>query len=348
MTAPEARPLRVLTSFRQPTDTTNPYITQLYGALRRRPGLAVSTFSWQRALVRRWDVFHVHWPDTTFASPSRLRRFAKELLFAVFLVRLWLSRTAIVWTLHNTEAHEQGDPLARWLVRRLTAATTWFIRLNRHTPVPGQKPSTLIPHGHYVDWFAEFPQPDQVPGRFGCAGLIRPYKGIEDLISAFRALPGQSFSLAVGGRPADPQTAARIAALAAADDRVRLTLRFLAESELVELVCESQLTVFPYQSMHNSGAVLAALSLNRPVLVPRNEVNEDLRHEVGAGWVSLFEPPLTAESLAAARRAVGALAGKPDLGARGWVDAGAGHEEVYRQSHRWRQDPGHAKFSTES
>lgn len=340
MTTADVRPLAILTSFRQPTDTTNPYIVQLYEALRSRPGLTVSTFSWRRALVRRWDVYHVHWPDAAFASRSRFRRVAKELLFALVLLKLRLSRTAIVWTLHNTEAHERGDALARRLVRRLTAATTWFILLNRHTPVPDAKPATLIPHGHYIDWFARFPKPEYVPGRLGCVGLIRPYKGVERLISTFRELSDASLSLAIGGRPTDPRTADQITALAGGDDRIRLDLRFLSEAELVATVCESQLMVFPYLSMHNSGAVLAALSLGRPVLVPANAVNQELSQEVGPEWVIPFDGELSAAVIQEAMSAAGSLPGRPpNLGSRGWEEAGMLHERAFRQASLSRRSP---------
>ena len=40
--------------------------------------------------------------------------------------------------------------------------------------------------------------------------------------------------------------------------------------------------VLPYRQMHNSGAVLAALSLDRPVLVPATD-QRGLGAEVGPG-----------------------------------------------------------------
>ncbi len=329
---PEPQTLRVLTSFRTPSETTNPYIVQLHQALSNQPGIEVSTFSWSRALGQRWDVFHVHWPETAFASSGRIRPIVKKLLFGAFLLRLRLDRTAIVWTRHNTETHERGDSLARWLIDRLTAMTHHFILLNKYTSVPVGAGASLIPHGHYRDWFERFPKAPQVEARLGYVGLIRPYKGVEDLVSAFEELPDPTCSLSIGGRPADVATAARISELAGTDDRIDLTLRFLSEPELVTRICEAQLMVFPYLAMHNSGAVLAALSLDRPVLVPRNEVNDDLRAEVGGEWVLPFDGPLTASVLSDALAKAQMVAGRPDLSSRGWGEAGSAHQAAFRQA----------------
>ena len=62
-------------------------------------------------------------------------------------------------------------------------------------------------------------------------------------------------------------------------------------------VSESELVVLPYHQMHNSGSVLAALSLDRSVLVPDSEFNRSLAEEVGPGWVVTYDGDLTAESI---------------------------------------------------
>jgi hypothetical protein len=112
---------------------------------------------------------------------------------------------------------------------------------------------------------------------------------------------------------------------------VSLDLRFIDDGELAREVGRAQLVVLPYAEMHNSGAALLALSLRRPVLVPDNEVNRALAHEVGARWVQTYAGELTAARL---RQAIAATTGLdagdgPDLSGRGWTDAGARHRAVY-------------------
>ncbi len=62
-------------------------------------------------------------------------------------------------------------------------------------------------------------------------------------------------------------------------------LGFAPDADLVREISMSEMVVLPYRFMHNSGAVLLALSLDRPVLVPDNEVNRLLEIEVGSDWV---------------------------------------------------------------
>jgi hypothetical protein len=88
--------------------------------------------------------------------------------------------------------------------------------------------------------------------------------------------------------------------------------------------------------MHNSGAALLALSLGRPVLVPRNETNTRLAAEVGPAWVLMYEGEVTAEKLlrALADSARTPPAEHPDLSAREWENAGRRHLDAYRMARR--------------
>ena len=86
-----------------------------------------------------------------------------------------------------------------------------------------------------------------------------------------------------------------------------------------------------YRFMHNSGSVLAALSMARPVLVPRNEANEALAREVGAAWVLMYDGDLDAPTVVEAWRAASTLTGSPDLSRRDWADAGRAHRDAFRE-----------------
>lgn len=326
--------ISVLMSFKQPSESTNPYITQLNRALAATPGLAVSTFSWRHALLRHWDVFHVHWPETVIYSPRRLLRALKLALLAILLVKFRLRSTAVVWTFHNVGTHERQGRVARGLLARLRRLTVGYVVLNPFSEPPAGRLVWRIPHGHYRDWYSRFDRSEAVAGRLATFGLIRPYKGVEDLLAAFRGWGDPTASLVIGGKPTDPDTGERVSALAAGDPRVDLVLRFLSEQELVTVATEAELLVFPYVAMHNSGAVLAGLSLDRPVLAPRNAVNEALAREVGEKWLVLYEGALTSQVLAgtlASARTIPA-GERPDLSGREWDVAGERHLLAYREA----------------
>ena len=328
-----ARPVVVQQSFPDPRPTTNPYIVMLAESIRATPGVELRTFSWRRALLGRYDVFHAHWPEILVAGRTPVRALLRQLLSVALLVRLGLTRTPIVRTLHNLErpsgiGRREGAFLA-WFERR----TALLILLNSSTPVPDRKLSEVILHGHYRDWFARFEQPEAVPGRFSYFGLIRPYKGVDALVSAFRGLTGD-VSLRVAGRPSGDAVAAHLVELAGDDPRVEFTFAYVSDAELAQVACGGELVVLPYREMHNSGGTLAALSMSRPVLVPANEVNRRLRAEVGADWVHQYDGPLTADDLSRTLRTVqGRPAGvAPDLSRRDWDLAGSQHLAAYRRA----------------
>jgi glycosyltransferase involved in cell wall biosynthesis len=324
------RPVVVLQSFREPRSTTNPYIVMLWQSLKTTPGVLVRTFSWRTALVGRYDVLHAHWPEILIQGRSGPARAVRELLMLLLLTRLWLFRVPVVRTQHNLNSHSSISKRQRSLLGLFDRLTVHWISLNSSTPVtPGQS-VTLIPHGHYRDWFAKYPRDSSIPGRFAYFGLIRDYKGLDTLVCAFRDLPGP-YSLRIAGNPASPEKAEDLVRLAGGDERITFDFRFLPEDALVRTAREGELVVLPYQEMLNSGSLLAALSLDRPVLVPRLDVNEILAEEVGRDWVLQYEGQISAAALSAGIAAAGRIPpdSVPDLEARNWDRCGPRHLEAY-------------------
>lgn len=322
-------------SFGRPRSTTNPYIHMLDAALAQSSEVEHVRFSRRRALLGRYDAMHFHWPETLFGGTTRPRAIARRAFAVALRIRLSLTRAAVVRTVHNVEPHAGPTPWERRYLAWLDRRTDHRILLNAHTPLEPGVAATVIPHGHYRDWFAAVPRVEPVPGALGFVGLIRPYKGVEELLDAFTATAGSApgLSLRIAGNPASDALARDLRARAAADPRVELDLRYLSEEDFATAVLACSGIVLPYRRMLNSGAVLAALSLDRPVLVPRTEVNAALAREVGPGWISTFDGPLTARELVAFAAATArAPSAPPDLAARGWREVGARHRAVFRQA----------------
>jgi beta-1,4-mannosyltransferase len=322
--------VRVLTSHGEPRPTTNPYITMLTGALRRTPGVEVVPFSARAALLGRHSVVHLHWPETILGLGGRrfTGRVVRWVLAALLLARLTIARTPVVRTVHNVELPADAGGAQRLLLRWFDRLTTHRIVLNDRTECSG--PSTTIPHGHYRDWYTG-PRSSMVPGRLQYVGLVRRYKGVEGLVEAFRSVADESLTLDIAGAASSPELVTTVSALAYDDPRVSLRFDYLSDDELVAAVTSAELVVLPYRFMHNSGTVLAALSLDRPVLVPDTPVNADLAAEVGPGWIHTFTGDLTGEAVEAALAAAREpRAASPDLSAREWDDAGQAHLAIYR------------------
>ena len=319
-------------SFPDPRPTTNPYLVMLAESLRATEGVTPRTFEWRRALRADYDVFHVHWPENLTKGHSAVKSLGRRVLTRLLLHRLRTRGIPIVRTMHNLERPQGRSKAELRLLDRIDRQTSLVIRLNEQTPVSLPVPVTTILHGHYRDWFERYPRAGRIPGRLGYFGLIRRYKNVRHLVEVHRELPSE-FTLRIAGSPSTPDLAAEIAKARGDDPRVQLDFHFLSDAELVQVVTESDLVVLPYTEMHNSGSVLAALSLDRPVLVQGNPVNEALSAEVGPGWVHLYAgelEPADVEGVHA--RIADAPAAGPDLGRRNWDDAGAQHLAAYRRA----------------
>ncbi|MCD2440995.1 glycosyltransferase [Agromyces sp. SYSU K20354] len=324
--------MRVLQTFGEPRDTTNPYIVMLRDALAEEPTIEHVPFSWRAALTERYDVLHIHWPDVLLAASHWWTKAGKRAALACLVARVRLRRIGVVRTVHNVTP-PSGRYLDRALIRALERRTDVRIRIAAATPEVAGVPSVLIPHGHYRTWFERMPRAEAVPGQLGYAGLIKPYKGVERLVDAFAEASAidPTLTLRISGKPANDVIERRLRAATERLGGLDTTLRYVSEREFADVVTSSELVVLPYRFMHNSGAALAALSLGRPVLVPDNDLNRALSSEVGPGWVHVFAGELTARALLEAIQALRAEPPRaaPDLSGREWHDAGVRHAHAY-------------------
>lgn len=328
--------IRVMQSLGAPRPTTNPYNKMLDEALGSTEGLTRLRFSWGTALFGRYDAFHWHWPEAKLHGSTWWKSTGKFLLTAALVFRHRLSRRiAVVRTVHNIELPDDNAPRL-WLLRFIDRHTDYRIVINETTPLAPGTPHSLILHGDYRGWYAKFPAAERVPGQLGSFGGIRRYKGLEGFIDAYGEAVAvePTLSLRIGGRPSTPELGDDLRARTADLPGVSLHLDFLSDAELVQLATSSDLIVLAYRFMHNSGSVLAALSMDRPVLVPRNEANEALGREVGQEWVLMYDGDLDAPTVVEAWRAATTLTGSPDLSRRDWADAGRAHADAFRAAVR--------------
>lgn len=314
-----------------PPDGTTRYVDQMVEGAPE--DVRIAFFSWRTALLGRYDVLHVHWPEFLVRDLTRRRRVMRRLALRATLVRARLTRTPIVRTVHNLDPHEAGSRTEARLLRSVDRATATFIRLNDATPLPEGVHAVTILHGHYRDRFAAHPLRERVPGRVLYFGIIRPRKNVELLIDVFTARPRPGCHLRIVGSPT-PELAESIMARVKGRDDVSARLAFVDDDELVAEVSAASLVVLPYAEMHNSGTALVALSMNRPVLVPRSSANTTLAAEAGASWVRQFDGVLDDDDLTAAIDASAHLdpADRPRLEGRDWDEVGRRHRDVYREA----------------
>lgn len=322
----------VLFSVKSPDERTNPFIVLLARSVSS--AVDVLYFNWSRALVGRYDVLHVHWPENIFRAAGPLRP-VKGLLAWLLLLRLTLLRVQIVWTVHNETPHEQGGYFERLFIRTFTRLVTHHVALSNAqlATFPEAWNGHVIPHGHYKSWVRQTQRPAQVEDRILFWGLMRPYKGIESLINTFGEHPSRSASLRLVGLPSTNDFEKHIANLMADDNRVSAEFSYATDDLLVDEISACALNVLPYKRMGNSGVALYTLSLDRPILVPDSPYARELQQIVGSEWVHVFPDELTIESLEESLRAAARVVGRvPDLSHFDWGGIGTSYSQLYRVS----------------
>jgi glycosyltransferase involved in cell wall biosynthesis len=122
----------------------------------------------------------------------------------------------------------------------------------------------VIPHGVLRPAGAA-PLPPELPDFDGpvvlCFGLLRPYKGIEVLLEAWRGIEGAE--LWIIGAPRMDTAPLH----AAAPPGVRFVERFVSEGEAAAVFRRADLAVLPYREIDQSGVLFTALGFAVPLVL---------------------------------------------------------------------------------
>jgi glycosyltransferase involved in cell wall biosynthesis len=143
-------------------------------------------------------------------------------------------------------------------------------------------------------------------------GTIRPYKGLEHLISAFDALD-ENFRLTVVGETWEDWTAP-LDLIAASPHRDRITLvnRYVSDDEVTDCFARADVVVLPYLRSSASGPLHIAMSNGLPVVVtPVGGLAEAVADYPGALTVPPADVPALTEALRAARNLSGQVYADP-------------------------------------
>ncbi len=283
---------------------SNPYTTLVHEDM----GSDVIVEEWPGNLLKKYSVWHMHWPDHLLNDRNLVRSTYKISGMFAAIDYLRLRGTKVVWTMHNLHSHEAFHPsLERWFWRRFIPRVDGAISLSaaglslatKRFPRLKEIPTAIIPHGHYR---AEYP-PSAVDARralgvsedarvFMFFGAVRSYKNVDALVRAFRKVTIPNALLYVAGVPSSPALADAIIREAGTDSRVRVKFEFVKVREVSTFLSAADLVVLPYREVLNSGSALLALSCNRPILVPDLGAMSELQADYGDDWVRTFSGPI--------------------------------------------------------
>jgi glycosyltransferase involved in cell wall biosynthesis len=164
----------------------------------------------------------------------------------------------------------------------------------------------LAPHGPYN----HYAQADGAAEReddafvFLYFGVIRPYKGVEDLVAAFERLPDavrESSRLVIVGETWEGWSAPLDAVAASpAKDRITVVNRYVDDDEVGRHFAAADAVVLPYRRSSSSGPLHIAMSAGLPVVVASvGGLVEAAGDYAGATFVPTQDPDALAAAMAA-------------------------------------------------
>lgn len=327
----------------------NPYLPQLLAAMRRA-GLdawAGASLHLSAARLRRGDWLHLHWPGGAIIHPWRPVYAARAAALRLQLAHLRRRGVRVAWTAHNLLPHDDRHPdLGRAARRDLLARVDHvFLHFAAARDALADAfgyagPTTVVHHPHYLADYPAPPSPTAARDALGLPtagfvalnfGALRPYKGLGDVIRAFRRMAGPDDRLVLAGLP-DGDISADLK-LAADDPRVVVHARRIADADVPRYYAAADVAIVAHRAFFTSGSALLALSMGCPLVGPPVHHLTEL-----AGEQRLVPCELGPEGLAAGliqARAAAPTVDRPAIRAWAaqhgtWDDAAASIAAVFR------------------
>jgi glycosyltransferase involved in cell wall biosynthesis len=306
--------MRILASPAFSNERVNPYNAQLYRKIEAS-GHSVFEYSHKRVLKEKFDIVHVHWPDGYIDHRNPLKAIQRALLLIVMMVIAKVKGARLVWTAHNLKPHDAHHPkFSQYFLTQFLKLCNGLIFLTaegrnsflQYYPAEKNMPCAIVPHGHYRESYPSAIDQAQAKADLGLVtnkkillfmGMIKPYKNCDTLIKEFNAANLTDYVLVIAGKPDTPKYKQQLEALAQGNENIHLRLEFIPDSQLHLYMSAADCVILPYKSILNSGALLLALSFNKPVIAPHIGAFVDLQNELGLQWVYSYVNDLNASNL---------------------------------------------------
>ena len=350
----------------------NPYGDLLVRSLEAR-GVTIVAVPYRhvfalRALTQRPDVIHFQfiapWVLPAENPHSWWRALVKGTGFLAQVALLRLAGCAIVWTVHNLVNHERRLANLEWFFSLL------FTRLAHRVIVHSQYARgevlreyrlhrredriAVVFHPNYIGAYPDRVTRDHARERLGidgasvviaCLGQIRRYKGLLELVHAFRTIGDrQGASLWIAGEPVDTTLATELQREAGAAPAVHLRSEFLSADDVDTLLKAADVVALPYRNILTSGAAVLAMSYGKACVAPRLGCLVEVLDARGAFFYDPADPAGLRDALDRAIASAGELpamgeSNRTRVSAWSWTKAADLLIDVYESARGSRGQP---------
>jgi len=254
------------------------------------------------ARLRGARIAHLHW--LYFLELPDYGPLLRFLSFLQTMTALWLIHALgykLVWTAHNVLPHESNVLSARTtrytvrLADKIIVHSPQALKQFEAIGIHDTSKMVTIPHGNYDGVYPTTSTRNTSRKKFGIKshekvilffGVIRPYKGVEELIDAYRHMPEGTGRLMIVGKCSDKTLHARIMAA----QKERPDIFYVNQSVPVDAVATyfqaADVVCLPFQSITTSGSALLAATFGKPLVAPYQGSLRDFPKTVGA----LYDP----------------------------------------------------------
>lgn len=298
--------------------THNGFIHQFLDGIAAQNCEIISCKSTEDIANAKVDVLILHWLDALFWTGHGRRKIAVDIFTFLKALRKAKRRgTKIIWVVHNLQPHglrKERRPLWSglvWSVSRLVDGVLTLSPKTVDTVVQALPVLKRAKMGHIWHPAYAMPEPDetvrdearaarglpQTACVIGYCGMIRPYKGIEELIHGFRQTTNPDLRLLVAGEPKDFAEGV-LEGLVAGDTRIQLHLGTQPIEVFNAHLASCDVFAAPLRSYLHSGSLIHGLSAGLQVLTPRTPFSSSLQDLLGQDWVHLYDGALGPDHLA--------------------------------------------------
>jgi len=271
----------------------NPYQKLLLNGLHKLgiKGEATGTrriFSLLRIAFEHWKphIIHLHWQHPFLIASSKLETIIKSITFILELLFLKIVGIKFVWTVHNLRNHENRHVkleifftrlLSRFCNAIIAHCETAKREVQRVFGVKNEDKIAVIPIGNYLNCYDNTISQDESRKKlrlsssdlvFLFLGIIRPYRGISELIDAFQRLNINNAKLIIAGRPSKSYIAEQIKGEVKGSSNIQIRLEFIPDDEIQIYMNAADVVVLPYQDVLSSSGIILAMSFGKAIIAP--------------------------------------------------------------------------------
>ena len=256
---------------------------------------------WLKLLNYR--IFHLHWTYGFVVQriSYRIPRVFYSAYFYFILFYLKLLKYKIVWTVHEPMPHEKefaNDLSARKVLSRLADAKIVHsaFAINEMKNLGLDIDNThIIPHGNYMSVYKNQVSKNEARKYLGLDkddfiflffGIIRGYKGIENLLPAFKRLvkTRKNIKLVIAGDIAkDAKNLSKLIEnyKKTLGQNLISNIGFIDDDKVQYYFNSADIVVLPFKKITTSGTAILALSFAKPVIAPKMACLNELPDNIG-------------------------------------------------------------------